>query len=346
MKALVKYAKGPGNLEIKNVPIPKIASDEVLVKVKASTIDRGGDLNVYHSPKLQWYNVPVILGNEVCGEIAEVGKEVKHWKLGERVVSEVLVYSCGECFWCRKGDTAQCPYRLDMGRRIDGTFAEYFKVRPYYLHMIPDNLSWDEAVLTENVAVAINNLVEKTGIDGGDIVAVIGPGPIGQMALQVAKATGASETMVLGIAGDEVRLNLAQDLGANQIVNISEEDPLKAIGDFTEGRGADVVVEASGSPQAVELAFDLVRPSGKIAQIGHLLGTVTVTWTKVLNKNINIYGSYAHRWTAWHRALKMMSSGQVSVKRLLSRKFPLEQWQEAFNVVENDRSVLKVALIP
>ena len=351
MKAVVKTDYGPNKIEIKDVEVPKIGFGEVLVKVHGCSICntevrywRGTEKD---DPLLQrMLHVPVILGNENYGEVADTGPGVNKWKVGDRVVSEVCAGVCGHCMYCRTGYPQLCAEIKWLGRAIDGAFAEYFKVGAQWLHKIPDSVSDDDAALTEMSAVVMQNLSEISKVQAGDVVVIIGPGPIGQMASQVAKALGARIVMVLGIEGDEKRLKMASDLGADITINQDEKDPYPVILELTEGRGADIVVEACGFPSAVEQALDLVRKGGKIAQIGSgKRERISITWDKIFMNNITVYGTNAHGWNAWQKSLDLMSVGKIKGAPLLTHKFLLEDWQKGFEIAEN-KTGIKVALVP
>lgn len=351
MKAVVKTDYGPDKVEVRDVPVPEVGRGEVLIQVRGCSICqtdvrfwRGTEVN---DPLLKSIlQPPVILGNENYGEIAEIGPEVEGWQVGDRVCSEVCVQVCGHCMWCRTGYPQMCRKSKWLGRAIDGAFTEYFKVGAEWLHRIPNNVSDDDAALTEMGAVVSQNLIESSKVEPGDTVVVLGPGPIGQMASQVAKAQGCRTVIMLGIEGDEERLKMARELGADVVVNQAEEDPFSILMELTEGRGADIVVEACGFPSAVEQAFDMVRRGGKIAQIGSgRRQRISVTWDKIFMKNVTVYGTNAHGWNAWQRVLDLMSAGKVRGAPLLTHKFPLEEWQTGFKMAESKKSI-KVALVP
>jgi len=288
------------------------------------------------------------LGAENYGEIAGIGENVKAWNVGDRVCAEPFVNSCGHCLWCRTGYTPGCREREVIGRSVDGAFAEYFKVGTKWLHKVPDNVSDDEAVLTEMTAVAAQGLIERGRIMPGDFVVVIGPGPIGQLSAQVAKAQGAAKVMVTGVSQDEERLKMAKELGADFVVNVESEDVRSRIMELTNGVGADVVIEGSGfGAVPIEQALDFARNSGKIIQLGASKGKPMngITWDNIMVKNLEVIGSNGHAWWAYERALSMLSTKRVNAAPLLTHKFPLEEWQKGFEMVKN-RQGSKIALIP
>ncbi|HHY93872.1 MAG TPA: alcohol dehydrogenase catalytic domain-containing protein [Firmicutes bacterium] len=344
MKALVKYARGPGHMEVREVPDPVPAPDEVVVRVRACGIDKGADLWIVDDKPGMWYEVPVVVGAENCGEVVEVGSQVTNWRAGDRVCSEVIVGACGRCWYCLSGNYLHCKEKQDLGRRLDGAFAEYFKVKARYLHRIPDSVSWEAAVLTEMAAVTAFNLLERTGVLPGDSVAVVGP--VGQIAVQMARAAGAGQVMLVGTAADQWRLNLAKELNPGLLAVPDVDEAVATVPDLTRGRGVDVAVDATGHPSGPATCLALVRSAGKIAAVGVPPGEAQVDWFSLVLREITAYGTYAHKWSSWELALELMGRGQVACDRLLTRMYPLEDWTAAFEEVRSSKELIKVALTP
>lgn len=345
MKAVIKEKAGIGHVSLQERKIPQIEADEILIKSKLSTI--GAEVRVYKDDAAfrSVVHPPVILGTENCGEIVEKGANVKDWSVGDRVVSEIYVGSCGHCVYCQTRNLGRCPEVMTLGRGCDGAFAEYFKVRGEFLHRIPDNVSFCEAVITEDTSVCIQALVESHLIRLGDTVAILGPGPIGLLSLQVARAQGAKKIIVSGISKDKARLEIAEELGADITVNSEVEDIAKIVMDETRGVGVDVVILAVGSEAAVINAFDIVSPLGRMAVIGISPGSIKVPWFQVVNKALHIRGSLGATWTSWEGALGAISSGMVKVDKLLTHTLPLAEWEKAFGIFESGECI-KVALNP
>lgn len=345
MKAVVKERTGVGQVALIDRKVPEIEHDEVLIKTKFSTI--GAEVRVYKDDPAfrSVVHPPVILGTENCGEIVDIGRNVKHWKIGDRVVSEIYVGSCGHCVYCKTRNLGRCLEVETLGRGCDGAFAEYYKVREEYLHKIPDNVSFLQAVMTEDISVSIQALVESHLIQMGDTVAILGPGPMGLLGLQVVKSQGAKKVIISGISRDQARLELAKELGADIIVNSEKDDVVKIVMDETDGKGADVVVLAVGHEAAVANAFDLVSPLGRIVVIGISLGSIKIPWFQVVNKALHIKGSLGATWKSWEGALSAISSGTVNGERLVTHTLPLAEWEKAFKIFESGEGI-KVALSP
>jgi L-iditol 2-dehydrogenase len=346
MKALVKFDRAPGNMELRTVPDPEPGRDEVVVAVRACGVDRGGDLYVWKSTPGMPFAVPVIPGAENCGEIVAVGADVTDRVIGERVVSEVIVDSCGHCAQCRAGFINHCPEKVDLGRMIDGAYAEFFKVKAAHVHRIPDGVSWKAAVLCEMAAVVAHNLVETIAIKSGDDVAVVGPGPIGLIAVQLAAAAGADRVLAVGLERDAPRLALARELGATHTLCSDSADYEAALGaEF--GDGFAVVAEGSGHPGGVATALRLARPRGTLAAIGTPVGSsVALDWTQIPLKSLRIQGTYAHLWSTWELVLRLMGNGTLRTDLLTTRSEPLERWQQAFEDAEHSPDVVKIAVTP
>jgi L-iditol 2-dehydrogenase len=345
MKALVKTAKGVGNLELRDVPQPNNKDNEVLIEIKAAGIC-GTDIHVKHDEFPYW--PPVILGHEFAGEIVAVGADAKgDWKVGDRVVGEPHTLACGTCPLCRTGNIQICSSKRSPGWGIDGAFAKYLAYPPHLLHRIPEGLSYVEAALAEPTANIATDLLERGKVEPEDFVVVMGPGPIGLIAAQAAKAEGARAVMIVGTNADEsLRLATARKLGIDHVVNLQQEDPIAKCMELTNGLGADLVVECSGAGPAIASTVDYVRKLGRICAIG-LTGKkqVSLDWDKFQGKVCTITFNMSTFYTSWDRALSMLASGKVSAKDIITHEFPLEQWEDAFEAVEN-LSALKAVLIP
>jgi threonine dehydrogenase-like Zn-dependent dehydrogenase len=237
-----------------------------------------------------------------------------------------------------------CPERLGLGYQKDGAFAEFVKVPAIRLHKLPDNVSFEEGALSEPCSVCYHALVDIAHIKPGESIAIIGPGPIGLLSLQIAKIQGARIILVSGTKLDKERLSLAKKLGAEVTVNISEEDPVKKVMEITNGFGCDIVIETSGAALARTQAIDMVRKGGKIVLIGHGAGKAEVNLDPLVYKEIAMLGSWSHVWEDWENVLKLMAANYINVKSLIN-KFPLNEWKKAFEAVEM-KKVVKAILIP
>jgi len=343
MKAIVKYAPGRGNVELRDVQKPSPGPDEVLIEVKAAGIC-GSDLHIYDWDIRLPIRTPVIIGHEFSGVIAEVGSSVTKWKPGDRVTSETSAYVCGECISCRTGNYNVCAEKRLIGYWFNGAFTRYCVVPSRLVHRLPDNVSFLSGALSEPLACCVNGVVEKTRIKPGDTVVIAGPGPIGLLSLQIAKSQGAS-VVVCGLSQDRGRLELAEKLGADLTVNVDEEDPLKMVSEMTGGAGSDIFIDCSGSPNAIRMGLQIVRRGGQYTQIGLVGREFNLDFDLIAYKEITVRGSLGQRWTSWRIGLKMLSNGSVKTEPLISDVLPLSQWETGFRKVRSKEGI-KVILKP
>jgi len=344
MFALVKTRKGVGYLELREVDVPKIAPDEVLIEIKAAAIC-GTDIHVKHDRFPYW--PPVVLGHEFSGQIVEVGSEVEHYREGDRVVAEPHTKACGKCFFCRTGNIQMCPAKRSPGWGIDGAFTKYLKMPEKLLHRIPDHVSFEEAALVEPTANVVHDVLERGRVEAEDFVVVLGPGPIGLLAAMCAKAEGARKVMIVGTPNDEaLRLKVAREVGIDYVVNLGEEDPIRKTSDLTDGLGADLVVEASGAEPAIRTTVDLVRKKGRITVIG-MTGKADITfpWDKAIFKACDLIFNLSTSYTSWDRAISLIAERKIDVDAIITHREPLTHWEQVFDDVEHLRA-LKAVLIP
>ena len=345
MKALVKFAKGKGMVELREVPVPLLPDDHVMIEVKAAGVC-GTDLHIFHD--LFPYYPPVVLGHEFSGEIVEVGAKVKGWQIGERVVAEPHTRACGVCADCRMGNLHLCPDRRSIGWGIDGAFAPFLPMPARLLHRIPEGISFDEAALTEPMAVAVRAVLLNSRVEPGDVVVVQGPGPIGLLAAMAAKAGGASQVIVFGAGEDaKVRLPVASQVGVDHAINLSElPDAVQFVKDLTDNRGADLVVEAAGVAAAVVNSIHMVRRQGRVAVLG-LTGKsmIEIPWDVAGFKACEIKFTFSTTYDSWARSLSLMESRTIDVRPLITKRAPLEEWPAVFEMLENKEGI-KCLLIP
>ena len=341
MKALVKISPGYGDLEIRDVKDPELTEDQVLIEVKSAGIC-GSDVS-YYKGSLR-INTPVILGHELSGKIVKIGENVEGWGIGEKVTSETSAHVCGRCHYCRTGDYHLCVERKGLGSGVNGAFARYVAVPERLLHKIPDRLSFDEAAMVQPCADIVNAVTRNADVYPGDTVVVLGPGPMGLLTTQVAKASGAGKVIQTGHRG--IRLDIAKEVGADETIAIGEEDPVEKVLAMTDGLGADVVFEVSGSASAAVQAFDLVRKGGQITFIASPNQPVELDLRKILGKSLVVRGSIMSKWVDYERAIKLISRGKIRVKPIITHRFPITEWKKAFDAIINEKTAGKVILTP
>lgn len=344
MRALVKTGTGEHNIGIRELPVPRPGEDEVLIRVVAAGIC-GSDVKILKDQHPCF--PPVVLGHEFSGEIAEVGKAVRGWSAGDRVVSEAHGYVCGRCPYCLSGKRHLCPSKRALGWGIDGGFAEYVKVPAWLLHRIPEAVSYEQAALAEPTAVVVHGMLERARVEPEDSVVVLGCGTLGLVALQMAKAEGASWVMITGAAEDEkTRLKTAAELGADYTVNVDEGDPVPVVMERTRGMGADLVVDLSGSPRAIRQGLHMVRADGRFLAIAiPAVGEVSIPWKETVFHALRLIFHFSSRYTSWERALSMISTGKVKTAPLITTALDLSEWREGMRMTEAKEAV-KVVLRP
>jgi len=344
MKAVVKYDNRDGATELRDVPIPHIGPDDVLVRVAYVGIC-GSDPHIHHNKVSYKVNVPLILGHEFSGIIEKRGESVTGFKIGDRVTAETHADYCGKCALCRTNNYHLCRERKGYGFQVDGAFAKYVRVPSKILHRLPENVSLRESALTEPLCVAYSSLVKHSNIKPGDLVVVIGPGPIGILCTKVASIMGAGEIIVVGTKGDEKRLEIAKEFGATMTLDSSKENVRELIMSLRDGYGADVVVDTAGFSDAFKLAIDIVRPSGQINKIGWGPEPLGYSLDPLISKAVTVNFTFSHNWDVWEKCLVLMDKKLINLEKLITHELTLDKWQEGFELIET-RKGLKVVLTP
>ena len=345
MKAVVKYGKGKGLMEIRDIPEPKIQrEDEVLIEVKAVSVC-GSDLHIYHDAHPYW--PPVVLGHEFSGIIREVGKEVKGWKVGDRIVTETRTGSCGICYMCQSGFPQVCEQKRPYGIGIDGAYTKYVVGPARLLHHLPDNIPFEVGAVIEPTAICVTSILERSRLQAGESVLITGPGPIGLISLAVAKAAGARWVGITGTSSDEgIRFEKAKELGVDLGIVVDKENPVEKILEVTKGLGVDLLIETSGNGRAISQAFEMVRRMGRVCAIG-ISGkeAVSIPYDRGIFKALRYDFCFSSSWTAWETTIGLISKGVLPIEKIITHKFPIEKWEEAFHLLENLQAA-KVILIP
>lgn len=344
MQAIVKVQRGRG-VECREVPVPEVGKNEVLIKVHAGGIC-GSDIHMYQWNKWASDNMekiygplPHILGHEFSGEIVAVGEEVTNAKIGDRVASETHL-ACGQCYLCKTGNSYNCQY---VKRFKEGVFAEYALVPADALVMLPDNMTYDEGAALEPFSVATHAASMVSVV--GDTVAVIGAGPIGLFAIQVAKAMGASKVYVSDAS--EYRLELAKKAGADMIINAMTEDVVDVIMKDTDGLGCGTIFEFSGNVGAIKNGFRYLRKCGNMVMAGLPSKPLELDVSSdIVLKAAKIYGVYGKEiFKSWEISKGLIASGRVKIDELLTHRFKFSEADKGFELAENGLSG-KVLLYP
>ncbi len=335
--AVVNFSSVKGSVEIREIAKPVIGEEDVLLEV-ANVGVCGSDLHQWTADHSWQVNYPVVLGHEFGGQIIELGSRVTNWKLGDRVVSETAAVINANSPLTKTGLYNLDPDRKGFGYGVNGAMTKYVKVPARCLHLVPDQLPFEQACLTEPCCVAFNAVVNNSHIKPGDRVIVIGPGTIGILCAAMAKLCGA-QVAVTGLEADRHRLNIATQYDCEAIVGDAAEWAKRA-----DGLGADLVIDAAGSSFTLKIALDLIRPNGRITKVGWGPQPLGFSLDPLVQKNVTLQGSFSHNWPVWERVIALMASGQLDVKPIIGGVWPITEWHEAFEKMHKGevvKSVLK-----
>jgi len=336
MKAIVKD-QGKKNISLKDIPVPKIDPNEVLIKVHFAGIC-GTDISIWKE-KFP-HPTPIILGHEFSGEIIETGNNVNNWEKGDRVVSELHASACLTCDFCRKGEFRACASKKAPGIADHGALAEYIKLPANILHELPDNITMKEAAVIEPAAFS-SSVISNVGIEAGDIVVILGTGPIGLILSRLADLRGASKTIITGIDRDEeIRLPFAKKIGNDHVINSYRNNIYEVVEDLTDGRGADVVLEAAGAQETINQAFELVKWNGKIGGVAVPENeSLEVKWTKGVFKALDVKFNYSSSYADWRRIIKLLDANKLKLSSFITEIYEIEDYEEAFQKAEKGEAI-------
>jgi L-iditol 2-dehydrogenase len=337
------FMRGTNDMVWKDIPVPKVSDDEVLIKVDTVGIC-GSDVHYYQHGRIGDFVVEgdFILGHECAGEVVEVGSKVKNLVVGDRVALEPGK-TCGKCELCKGGKYNLCPeVEFFATPPYHGVLCNYVVHPENMCFKLPENVSNVEGALVEPLAVGLH-ATEQGGVKLGDTVVIYGSGCIGLVTLLSSKARGASKVIVVDIL--ENRLKTAKKLGANYVINSAEEDPLKAIEAITEGKGAHVVIDAAAAEATVKQTVDVLKTGGTIVLIGMTAkDEVPFNFMKLMNKEGTFKTIFRYR-NLYPVAINAIASGTINVKGIVSHEFSFENTKEAFDfVVSNAKDVVKAVI--
>jgi L-iditol 2-dehydrogenase len=334
----------PGQLSWVDRPVPRPAKAEVLLRVDAAAIC-ATDLDVldHGLPAMinggSPFNQNHILGHEYMGTIVDLGSDVDEFRIGERVAVEVHA-GCGRCVRCRSGMYTSCLNygHASKGHRAngfttDGGFSQYVVNHINTLVKVPDGMSNAEATLAVTAGTSMYGLDELGGLIAGQSLVVIGPGPIGLLGVAVGKALGASPVILAGTRTS--RLELGRRLGADRLVNIREEDPVETVRSATEGRGVDLVLECSGSADALNQAGKMLMRGGRLCLAAFPHDPILVDVAQWVRNNIYIYAIRGEGKSAVRRAMALMEQRRFDAKLVHTHTFPMEELPEALRFARN-----------
>lgn len=330
MLAVVKDPAKRGIL-LEDVPEPRVGPWEALVRVRAVGIC-GSDQRIYQEVNPARRR-RFILGHEVAGEVVATGERVTDLPVGTRVGVEICV-GCGICSHCKVGRVNLCDKLEEFGVTVDGGMTELLAAPARNLHPLPPGLSFEQAVLADPLACVIRGL-ELMPVTSGSWVAVLGPGQMGLLATQILKRILRARVVVVGTRPD--RLALARALGADEVVDVHDGDPVAAVRELTDG-GAEFVYEAAGTALALDQGLTMARKGGTVVMLT-VHRRVSVNLEPAVRGELRLMGSICYSYREYQRALALLADGRVDAQPFLGHVFPLHQAQEAFDFVLGRRGI-------
>lgn len=336
MKA-VEVAK-PKVLSVVERPIPEIKPDEVLVKVKAAGIC-GSDVHIYHG-KNAFATYPRVVGHEFAGEITKVGAKIQNVQAGDRVAVDPVI-ACGHCYPCRVGRPNVCKSLNVLGVHRDGGYQEYVAVAGAQVHKLPPHISWEMAALVEPYTIAAQ-VIDRGRLTAGDAVLICGAGPIGLIILQAVKMAGARVAIMDMI---ETRLNRAQEMGADLVINARTSDLTKEMAAFTDNEGASLIFEATGNISVLETCIHrIASPAGRVVVLGFSTEPVKIPQVDIMSRELEIIGTRLNN-NKFPQVIEWFAKGLVQPEKILTHTFPFTEAEQAFACMDtNPEEVGKIVL--
>jgi L-iditol 2-dehydrogenase len=336
------------DMRVEERSVPQLGPDEVLLKVKVASIC-GTDVKVLHRTLQGQPAGEFIMGHEYAGTVAALGPGVNEFEIGERVAVEVHK-GCDRCENCIKGWYTSCLNYGDLakghrakGLTCDGGFAEYAVNHINTLYRLPDNLTFEQACMVTTAASPLWAIDLMGGYVAGETVLVLGPGPIGLIAVQLCKALGAQRVILSGTR--DSRLDIGKQHGADFTINVRREKLADRVREITRGKGADSVLECAGGPTSMQEALENVKRGGRIGVVAWYAGPVQLDMNLAVRSNVRIYAARGEGGMNCGRSLALISAGKIAADPIITHHFTLDQIHEAFRTyVERIGNALKVVI--
>lgn len=333
MKSLVKSKREPG-IWMADVPMPEYGVNDVLIKIKKTAIC-GTDIHIYLWD--EWAQsiipVPMTVGHEFYGEIAEIGQEVQGLKVGQRVSGEGHL-TCGYCRNCRAGKRHLCRNTLGVGVNRPGCFAEYLAIPASNVIVLPNDITADQAAIMDPLGNATHCALAFDVV--GEDVLITGAGPIGIMAAAIVKHIGARHVVITDV--NETRLELARKMGATRAVNIAKQNLDMVMQELGMLEGFDIGLEMSGNPSALNDMMKAMNHGGHVAMLGIPPKETAIDWNQVIFKGLVIKGIYGREmFETWYKMISMLQSG-LDITPVLTHHFPVDEYQKAFELMASGQS--------
>jgi len=339
MKAITFKSKGEYEFS-RDYPVPEPRENDVIVEVSQCGLC-GTDVHIYNGEFEA--NFPVVIGHEFSGTVEEVGSEVTKFSPGDRITVNPNTI-CNRCEFCRSGRENLCVTLPGLGVNSDGGFAEYARVPERCVYSIPDTVSFTEAAFAEPLSCAING-INNARIEKGDDILVLGSGPTGLLLTQLARISGAAK--VVSTAKRGKRLEMAEQLGATETVDVTEVDLVDAVTEVLGEDGADVIIEAVGTEKTMKQSIQLAKPGGRVVWFGVASPEleIPVKPFEIYRKELTIQGSFVNPYTT-QDAVDLLAEDKIEVNELVTHRFGLDEFDRAIDAYSNDDSRIKVMMEP
>ena len=329
----------PGTIEFKEVPVPEIKDNEVLVRIKRIGIC-GSDIHVYHG-KHPFTKYPITQGHEVSGQIAALGASVQGLHIGQKVTIEPQVV-CGRCYPCRHGKYNLCEELKVMGFQTTGTASEYFKAPELNVTKLPDDMDYSKGAMIEPLAVAVH-AISRAGDIRGKRVSVIGAGPIGNLVAQSAKAMGAERVMLSDVS--DYRLSLGKKVGIDAVYNTRESDYNADLIDCFGPDKADIIYDCAGNDITMNSAIRSARKGSTIILVAVYAGMANVDLAVLNDHELDLNTTMMYRHEDYEKAIELVNEKKIDLESLMSNTFPFMEYQKAYEYIDQNREKAMKVLI-
>ena len=325
MKALSKL-KAEEGIWMTDVPEPEVGHNDLLIKIRKTAIC-GTDVHIYNWDEWSQKTIPVpmVVGHEYVGEVVGIGQEVRGFKIGDRVSGEGHI-TCGHCRNCRAGRRHLCRNTVGVGVNRPGAFAEYLALPAFNTFPIPNGISDELASIFDPFGNAVHTALSFNMV--GEDVLITGAGPIGIMAVAVARHVGARHVVITDV--NDYRLELARKMGATRAVNVAREDTRQVMKELGMTEGFDVGLEMSGNPQAFQMMLETMQHGGKVALLGIPPPDTAIDWNQVIFKGLEIKGIYGREmFETWYKMVALIQSG-LDIAPVITHRYPVADFKEGF----------------
>lgn len=338
-KMLQQVMTAPKEIIFREIDIPEVGDNEVLIKIKKIGIC-GSDIHVYHGTH-PFTSYPVTQGHEVSGEVVEVGKNVSKVKAGDRVTIEPQV-RCGKCYPCRHGKYNLCEELKVMGFQTTGTASEYFKAPALNVTKLPDDMDYSKGAMIEPLAVAVH-AISRAGDIRGKRVSVIGAGPIGNLVAQSAKAMGAERVMLSDVS--DYRLSLGKKVGIDAVYNTRETDYNADLIDCFGPDKADIIYDCAGNDITMNSAIRSARKGSTIILVAVYAGMANVDLAVLNDHELDLNTTMMYRHEDYEKAIELVNEKKIDLESLMSNTFPFREYQKAYEYIDQNREKAMKVLI-